>query len=301
MAIHGVKNDSPEGRRLSWRPLVRAFHRDLGYLLIGLTIVYAVSGLAVNHISDWDPSFKNVRRVRDLPLPVPRDDQALAALVRGRFELADTPEIVFSTPERVDLQQGARLFHVDPVSGRAVEDGRQPRAFLRVANWLHLNRGKKAWTFVADLYAAGLLILAISGLFMLPGRKGLLGRGGLLALLGAAVPILYVLLSGGPQKSGSTVGPVGSARFAQCGVELRRGEVEFLRGPAVAGGGRRATLLRPSRTRAERTGAHFDSSAGVRRFLSAAAVAGRLLPGGHERRAGDPDRTRWTPVRQTAG
>jgi hypothetical protein len=69
---------------------------------------------------------------------------------------------------------------------------------LRVANWLHLNRGKKAWTYVADGYAAFLLILAGTGLFMLPGRKGLIGRGGLLVALGVAVPVLYVTLSGGP-------------------------------------------------------------------------------------------------------
>ena len=30
---------------------------------------------------------------------------------------------------------------------------RSSRFFLRVANWLHYNRGKKAWTYVADVYA----------------------------------------------------------------------------------------------------------------------------------------------------
>ncbi len=43
-----------------------------------------------------------------------------------------------------------------------------------------------------------LLFLALSGLFMIPGRKGLLGRGAIVLLLGAAVPIAYVVLSGGP-------------------------------------------------------------------------------------------------------
>jgi hypothetical protein len=33
-------------------------------------------------------------------------------------------------------------------------------------------------------------------MFMLPGRKGLLGRGLVLVLLGAAVPIAYVTLAG---------------------------------------------------------------------------------------------------------
>jgi hypothetical protein len=51
-----------------------------------------------------------------------------------------------------------------------------------------------------------LLYLAISGLFMIPGRKGLLGRGAVIVALGAAVPIAYVLLSGGPEaKSGAAV------------------------------------------------------------------------------------------------
>jgi hypothetical protein len=51
---------------------------------------------------------------------------------------------------------------------------------------------------VADGYAGFLLFLATSGLFMLAGRKGLLGRGAVLVTLGAAVPFLYVVLSGGP-------------------------------------------------------------------------------------------------------
>jgi hypothetical protein len=78
------------------------------------------------------------------------------------------------------------------------EEGQEARPFLRAANWLHLNRGKKAWTYAADAYAAGLLVLATTGIFMIPGRKGLLGRGALLVAIGVALPVLYVTLSGGP-------------------------------------------------------------------------------------------------------
>ena len=60
------------------------------------------------------------------------------------------------------------------------------RPGLRIANWLHLNRGKKAWTYFADAYAAGLLLLAISGLFMIPGRKGIIGRGAVFLIVGIA-------------------------------------------------------------------------------------------------------------------
>ncbi|MEM9691022.1 MAG: hypothetical protein AAGA56_00620 [Myxococcota bacterium] len=41
-----------------------------------------------------------------------------------------------------------------------------------------------------------LLFLAVSGSLMLPGRKGLRGRGGVLIAIGAAVLNFYMTLSG---------------------------------------------------------------------------------------------------------
>jgi len=91
-----------------------------------------------------------------------------------------------------------RTLHVDTRTGAVREEGQSPRWFLRVANYLHLNRGKRAWTYVADLYAVLLIGLAISGLCMIPGKKGLLGRGAWIALIGAAIPAGYVMLAGSP-------------------------------------------------------------------------------------------------------
>ncbi|HQL31599.1 MAG TPA: hypothetical protein PLM67_15390, partial [Thermoanaerobaculales bacterium] len=42
------------------RRLVIATHRDVGYFIAGLTVIYAVSGIAVNHIDDWNPSYVDV-------------------------------------------------------------------------------------------------------------------------------------------------------------------------------------------------------------------------------------------------
>ena len=43
------------------RKLLRALHRDVGYIAVGLTLVYALSGLALNHIQDWDPNFRQIK------------------------------------------------------------------------------------------------------------------------------------------------------------------------------------------------------------------------------------------------
>ena len=186
-------------RRFLLRPWVRLLHRDVGYFIVGLTIIYALSGLAVNHIADWDPSFAQVERTHQLKGPVLGDEQAAARQALEMLGIREEPrEIYRADTERIEIVFDQRTLHLDPSRGVVHEEGQAPRPFLRLANWLHLNRGKKAWTYVADSYAVLLLLLAISGLFMIPGKKGLIGRGAVIAAVGAAVPVLYVVLSGGP-------------------------------------------------------------------------------------------------------
>lgn len=187
-------------RRIAWRPLVRNLHRDAGYLAVGLTLVYAASGLAVNHIADWDPNFQSYRSVRQLTGTLPADPDTAAQVALAQLKISERPSEVHRwASDQLEIVAGSRRLMVNPESGRVIEEGQKPRFLLRFANWLHLNRGKKSWTVVADLYAAGLLFLALSGMFMLPGKNGMRGRGGVLVALGVAVPVLYVVLSGGPQ------------------------------------------------------------------------------------------------------
>jgi hypothetical protein len=182
-----------------WRPWVRAIHRDIGYVAVGLTFVYAMSGLAVNHITDWadgDPSFHTYSEAHEFG-PLTGDDDAIADAVRGKLAIKDTPREVYrAADDQLDVLFDKRSLHVNPKTGHVVDEGQKPRFLLRAANWLHLNRGKKAWTYVADFYAAGLLVLATSGMFMIAGKKGFLGRGAVLVGLGVLVPVLYVAFAG---------------------------------------------------------------------------------------------------------
>jgi uncharacterized protein len=199
-------------RRFQLRPWLRAVHRDAGYFGVGLTLVYALSGLAVNHIADWDPSFRQIQKTHQLPGPLPSDADAAGKRVLTALGINEAPREVYAAgDDAVDIVFDKRTLHVTPSSGKVVEEGQSPRWFLRAANWLHLNRGKKAWTYVADSYAVILLYLAISGLFMIPGRKGLVGRGAAIALLGAAVPVGYVVWSGGPEAKNGSTAPASAA------------------------------------------------------------------------------------------
>ncbi|HUH01109.1 MAG TPA: PepSY-associated TM helix domain-containing protein [Kofleriaceae bacterium] len=184
-----------------WRAWLRAVHRDVGYLAIGLTVIYAVSGIAINHIDDWNPNFKASEETHQLALPLPTEEEPAMREVLRQLGISEEPNdfyLATDTQLEIELPGANHAIHVDLDTGKAFEEVEEPRFFLRVANWLHYNRGKAAWTYIADGYAVFLLFLAISGLFMLKGRKGLIGRGAVLVLLGASVPILYIHFSGGP-------------------------------------------------------------------------------------------------------
>ncbi|HEU4405089.1 MAG TPA: hypothetical protein VFS43_07340 [Polyangiaceae bacterium] len=203
----------PRGLKRSWRQLLRALHRDAGYLAVGLTIIYAVSGLAVNHIADWDPNFQSYERTTQVGR-LEGDDDAIAAQALAKLGVAAKPQEVYrASADRLEITlDDKRSVHLDTEKGVAIEEGQQPRFFLRLANWLHLNRGKPAWRYIADAYAAGLLLLAVSGLFMIPGKKGLKGRGAALVLAGIALPTLYVAFAGGPGAPAKRPGPAPGAQ-----------------------------------------------------------------------------------------
>ncbi len=182
-----------------WRGWLRAIHRDVGYLAVGFTVIYAVSGLAINHIKDWDPNFTSIENtitIAPIPAELP-DDEAVKLVLAAAG--TGTPDDVFRAGDEIRLsyQSGAQVTAVGD-TGEVTVQARTPRLFLRVVNWLHYNRGKVAWTYLADAYAVLLLYLAISGMFMIKGRLGLRWRGLVLVGLGIAVPASYVILSGGP-------------------------------------------------------------------------------------------------------
>ena len=190
----------PKPGKAVLRPWVRALHRDFGYFVVGLTVIYAVSGLAVNHIADFDQgdaSFVRYSATHELG-PLSGDDEAIAKTVRAKLGISATPKEIFRRGENeLEITFENRTLEVEPRTGHVDDDGKKPRFFLRFANWLHLNRGKKAWTLIADGYAALLLFLAFSGLVMIPGKKGFLFRGLIIAAAGIAVLVVYVVFAGG--------------------------------------------------------------------------------------------------------
>jgi hypothetical protein len=179
---------------VNWRRLNNIVHRDLGYLAVGLTIVYGVSGLAVNHKADWNPSYrveKTTARIE--PITATTRDEIVAE-ARQKLGVAEEPRNAFRPdPATLQLFFKERTYAIDLPTGHVIVERPRPRPVLYEMNQLHLNAPKGAWTIIADIYAIGLIVMALTGMFVLKGRTGITGRGAWLVGAGVLLPVLYWL------------------------------------------------------------------------------------------------------------
>jgi len=179
-----------------WRRLNNVLHRDLGYLACALTALYAVSGIAVNHVADWNASYSTSLERFTLTPPAGASPEALQRALVGKLGLDPATVQGWHRPEPdrfvLFLPDGGEA-RLDVLSGAGTWKRLRTRPLLFESNVLHLNHIKGVWTYVADAYALVLLILAVTGLFVLKGEKGLMGRGKWWVLAGAAIPAAFVL------------------------------------------------------------------------------------------------------------
>jgi hypothetical protein len=187
--------EQPPRRGLPWRRWNAALHRDTGYLAVALTLVYAISGLAVNHIASWNPNYTRTQEIRQIqPLSSQAPFASLVASAKaalqpeGRFKSAFQPD-----DDTLQLFYDQTSYAIDLPTGKVLVDATRPRPVLHAMNQLHLNAPKRAWTLIADLYAVALILLSLTGLFIIKGPKGFLGRGWWLVGIGTAIPLFYWL------------------------------------------------------------------------------------------------------------
>lgn len=181
---------------MNLRRLNRALHRDLGYFFFGMTVIYAVSGIALNHRHQWNPNY--IVDAREFQIEVDRNreriDQAYARQILEELDVGAgyRTHMVAGDNLRVFVQGGSVT--VNLVDGSGGLEILRRRPVLNRLNFLHYNTPRKLWTWFSDLFAVGLIVLAVTGLFILRGREGITGRGAWLTSLGIIIPIIFLFL-----------------------------------------------------------------------------------------------------------
>ena len=176
---------------------IRILHRDVGYLSVGLIIVYGISGIAVNHVDIWNPNYiieKDSVSISPMTDSIVTDE-AMVAHIRDEFSIQDTANSFFrSGPTSIQVFFERKTISANLADGKSEIETVRDRRVFRETNFLHLNNPKKVWTYVADLFAVGLIFLAITGIFMIRGKNGITGRGKYLVTISILIPLIFLLI-----------------------------------------------------------------------------------------------------------
>ena len=192
---------SPRGdRSKSMVKACRCIHRHLSLFFAGIVIIYALSGILMNHRDELNPTY-SARRI-ELPRALTETPRAEGAVTTAEIErlLDEIGEKGHYTKHyypdertmKVFLKGGSTL-EVDLQTGTGVYDRLRKRPLLGDFVRLHYNPGRW-WTYFSDLFAIALVVITLSGLLLARGKRGLRGVGGLELVLGILIPLLFLLL-----------------------------------------------------------------------------------------------------------
>ncbi|MCS6974479.1 MAG: PepSY-associated TM helix domain-containing protein [Cyclobacteriaceae bacterium] len=166
-------------------------HRDVGYFLSALIIIYCLSGIALNHIDDWNPDFIIVKKeIRVPPAEItPQQITAWSKLVNEKqYKVYDIP-----SPGKVKIYYDNASLLIDLHDGTGLYEKISRRPIFYHANVLHRN-SLKGWKWVADIFGVMLILISITGLFILKGKNGLGGRGKWFVGAGFLLPVVALIL-----------------------------------------------------------------------------------------------------------
>lgn len=178
-----------------WRKWNNILHRDIGYLAFGLTLIYSISGIALNHMRDWNPNYSISHQEVQWEGGVPAGKVPSAAV--KSFLATFGEEDGYKSHYRPDSEVFKVFVHSGNVvlnssSGKGYLEKIERRPMFYEFNFLHYNP-RVLWTWFSDIFCGALIIVAISGLFVLKGRKGITGRGAWLTAIGVIIPALFLI------------------------------------------------------------------------------------------------------------
>jgi len=170
---------------------LRVIHRDLGFLMVGISLVYGISGIYLNHMDGKDPAFR--KEAKTIQFPANLNSDELKSVWEADKNLPKLNRIMRADDKQSSLFLEGGIGVYNSSTGSVDYEISKKRALIYWINKLHYNK-VKGWNMVADIFAGSLIFLAISGLFIVKGKKGLAGSGKWYLLIGILIPILFGLI-----------------------------------------------------------------------------------------------------------
>ena len=176
--------------------LNRITHRDIGYLIAGLTIIYAISGIALNHKHDWNPNYVIESRSFKTEIPVTREsfnDEIALKILKSINSENKYKTFYFPAGNKATIFVEGGYVLLNSLTGEGTIERISKRPLFFQINFLHYNPGRW-WKYFSDVYCIALILVTITGLFLVKGRNGITKRGAILTIIGIILPLLFLFI-----------------------------------------------------------------------------------------------------------
>lgn len=178
--------------KASIKKWLRIIHRNLGFLMVGVCLVYAISGILLNHMDGKDPAYKTIEATLQFDENLTQSELLRIWKTNNNLPVAKKVLKDDDSHYRILLDGGIGVYDVS--TGQINYEHHTKRQLVYWINKLHYNK-VDGWYFMADLFAVSLIFFAISGLFMVSRKNGIAGKGKWYLLAGIAIPIIYLALN----------------------------------------------------------------------------------------------------------
>jgi hypothetical protein len=174
----------------------RVTHRDIGYLIAGLTIIYAISGIALNHKNDWNPNYIFENRTFKTSIPITRgnfNNEIAEEILKELYLEKEFKTSYFPSGNKVTIFINGGFVQINAQTGEGVIERISKRPLFYQINFLHYNPGRW-WKYFSDVFCIALILVTITGLFLVKGRNGITKRGAILTIIGILLPLFFLLI-----------------------------------------------------------------------------------------------------------
>ncbi len=178
----------------------RSLHRDLGYLFIGLTFIYAISGVALL-LRHYDINVSYNKTKTELTVDKNLNKSQLKEYWNKNKIKKELPKLVKISSDSYSNKQinGVKLFVKKgegvyyPNTGKIEVYVYKTNKFFKFVNNIHYNTGGK-FTWLGIIYAVSLIFFAVSGAIMLRGKNSFMRRGVWFTVAGIVIPVIIYFL-----------------------------------------------------------------------------------------------------------
>jgi len=157
-----------------------------------------LSGIILNHFKSGDfvhPDYS--KKYMQLTVTLPANavaDKAYALKALEQVNEGDHFKSYITGTGYMQIFFTNGSLYIDLKTGKAELEEKTPRYVLKEFNLLHYNNIKRWFTWFSDAYAVAMILLAITGLFILRGKNGLKWRGAVITAFGIIVPAIIILI-----------------------------------------------------------------------------------------------------------